>query len=263
MLAKRSSRSQEFLMSSIFYYAFFLILQNFSSFIISNAPAAEPLTIITEEWPPFNYTENGVLKGFSTEVVQLVMKDLNVTAHIMVLPGPRVMQQLNQYKRSMFFSLILTSERKPQYKWIGPIAEQSIYFYKKKGSALKIHSLNDAKNVSSICTREYGLIFNTLKKEGFKNLDVSNNPESIYLKTIKGRCDLAIGETPLGVVYLLKKTNQAPDSLEQTSLKLLRSSLYIAASKDIPDAEIARWQKSLDKIKASHIYSVIHQKYKN
>ena len=107
------------------------------------------------------------------------------------------------------------------------------------------------------------MIFNTLKKEGFKNLDVSNNPESIYLKTIKGRCDLAIGETPLGVVYLLKKTNQAPDSLEQTSLKLLRSSLYIAASKDIPDAEIARWQKSLDKIKASNIYSVIHQKYKN
>lgn len=162
----------------------------------------------------------------------------------------------------MFFSFILTPERKSQYKWIGPFGEQSIYFYKKKGSTLKIHSLDDAKKVTKICTRESGLVFSMLKAAGFKNLDVGVNPESIYLKTIKGRCDLAIGETPLGVSFWLKKSKQAPDSLEQTSLVLLSSPLYIAASKDIPDEEIAHWQKSLDKIKASKEYSQLQQKYK-
>lgn len=249
-------------MSSILHCGLFLILQTICPFSISNTSASEPLTIITEEWPPFNYTEDKVLKGFSTEVVQLVMKDLNVTDKIIVLPGPRGLRTLNKFPRSMFFSFILTPERKSQYKWIGPFGEQSIYFYKKKGSTLKIRSLNDAKKVGAICARESGLVFNTLKSAGFKNLDVGVNPESIYLKTIKGRCDLSIGETPLGVAFWLKKSNQSPDSLEQTSLKLLSSPLYIAASKDIPDAEIARWQKSLDKIKTSKEYSQLHQKYK-
>jgi polar amino acid transport system substrate-binding protein len=248
-------------MSSILPFGLFLILAMSTPFSISFASASEPLTIITEEWPPFNYTENDVLKGFSTEVVQLVMKDLNVNDKIIVLPGPRAMKVFNKFPRSIFFSFILTPERKPQYKWIGPFGEQSIYFYKKKGSTLKIHSLDDAKKVTSICTRESGLVFSTLKAAGFKNLDVGVNPEGIYLKTIKGRCALAIGETPLGVAFWLKKSNQFPDSLEQTPLVLLSSPLYIVASKDIPDEEIARWQKSLDKIKASKEYSQLQQKY--
>lgn len=227
----------------------------------STVSASGPLTIITEEWPPFNYLENDELRGFSTEVVQLIMKDLNVKDKITVLPGPRAMKALNRTPRSIFFSLILTPERKSQYKWIGPFGEQSIYFYKKKGSTLKISSLQDAKKVASICTRESGLVFDMLKEAGFKNLDVAVNPESIYLKTIKGRCDLAIGETPLGVAFWLKKLKQPLDSLEQTPLKLLGSSLYIATSRDIPDAEIASWQKSLDKIKASKEYSMLQKKY--
>ena len=106
------------------------------------------------------------------------------------------------------------------------------------------------------------MVFNTLKAAGFKNLDVGVNPESIYLKTIKGRCDLSIGEPPLGVAFWLKKSNQSPDALEQTSLKLLSSPLYIVASKDIPDEETARWQKSLDKIKTSKEYFLLLHKYK-
>lgn len=53
-------------MSSILPFGLFLILIMITPFSISFASASEPLTIITEEWPPFNYTENDVLKGFST-----------------------------------------------------------------------------------------------------------------------------------------------------------------------------------------------------
>ncbi len=247
-------------MSSIFHIGLILIL-TITSFSIANATTSKSLTIITEEWPPFNYTENRILKGFATEVVQLVMKDLNINDKITVLPDAQGLSALNNSPRSMFFSFILTPERKHLYKWIGPFAEQSIYFYKKKGSSLKIHSLDDAKKVEAICTRESGLVFNMLKAAGFKNLDTGINAEGIYLKTIYGRCDLAIGEAPLGVVFWLKKSNLPLDSLEKTPLKLIDFSLYIVASKDIPDEEIVRWQKSLDKIKASKEYSLLQQKY--
>lgn len=243
-------------MSSILPFGLFLILR-----LMSPTFASEPLTIITEEWPPFNYTENGELKGFASEVVQLVMKDLNVTDKIVVLPGPRGLKTLNKFPRSMFFSFILTENRKPQYKWIGPFGEQSIYFYKKKGSKLDINTFEDAKKVGSICARSSGLVFDMLMAAGFKNLDTGVNPESIYLKTLKGRCDLSIGETPLGVAFWLKKANQPSDSLVQTSLKLLSTPLYIVASKDISDEEVGQWQKSLDKVKGSKEYSQLQLKY--
>ena len=37
--------------------------------VAMTAPAADALTLLTEENPPFNYTEKGKVAGLSTEVV--------------------------------------------------------------------------------------------------------------------------------------------------------------------------------------------------
>ena len=221
-----------------------------------------PMTIITEEWPPFNYVENGEIKGFATEVVKLIMKRLKVNYSIEVLPGTRGVNILNKGPRTMFYSFIMTPERKSKYKWIGPFGEESIYFYKRRGSNLEIKTLEDAKKVSRVCCRDIGLVYDILKHAGFQNLDVGMNPEGIYLKTIRGRCDLAIGETSLGVAYWLKKSNMPINSLEQTSVKVTETALYIAVSKDVSDSEILKWQQALEKVKASAEYAKLRQIYR-
>ncbi|MFM6927820.1 MAG: substrate-binding periplasmic protein [Bdellovibrio sp.] len=226
------------------------------------AKPPEPILILTEEWPPFNYTENGEITGFASDVIKLVMKQLRLSYKIEVLPSSRGLKVLDKGPRVMFYSFIQTPERKSLYKWIGPFAEQSIYFYKKKGSNIQIKNLEDAKKVGRVCSRDMGLVFSFLKSAGFKNLDVGVNPQGIYLKTIHGRCDLGIGETALGVAYWLKKANLSPDMLEQTPVKISSSSLYIVASKDIPDDEILRWQAALNKIMATSEYSRLLQLYK-
>ncbi len=91
------------------------------------------LTIITEDWPPYNYKANGKIKGFSTEIVQAIMKVLNLNYEIQLLPGARGEKMLEEGVRVMNFSIFRTLEREKQYKWIGPIAEDAIYFYKRKG----------------------------------------------------------------------------------------------------------------------------------
>lgn len=235
----------------------------FSILPSSFARSSQALTIITEEWPPFNYTENHRLTGFSTELIQMILKDLKRKDKIIVLPGPRGMKVFNSTSRSLFYSFIQTHERKPLYKWIGPFAEQSIYFYKKKGSSLKLETLEDAKKVKSICSRGSGLVYSMLKEAGFNNLDTGVSGEGIYLRMINDRCVLAIGESHLGVQYWLKKTKQKSDAVIQTKVKLISSPLYIAASKDIPDQEINEWQKSLDKIMKSKAYQVLVRKYFN
>ncbi len=217
--------------------------------------AVPPLRILTEEWPPLNYSENGEIKGFATEVVKLVMKELKLQNKIEILPSNRGMDILNRGPRVMYYSFIMTDERKSLYKWIGPFGGQSIFFYKRKDSPIHINSLEDAKKVASICCRDRGLVYDSLKKAGFSNLDVGTSPEGIYLKAVHRRCELAIGETSDGVAYWLKKSNLPPDSLERTPVKISSSSLYLVVSKDVPDSEVLLWQKALDKVKASAEYS--------
>lgn len=229
---------------------------------ISQAAAEEkPLTIITEDWPPYNYEENGDVKGFSTEIVQAILDELDLKHKITVLPGARGEKLLDEGTRVMSFSLFRTPEREERYKWIGPISEEAIYFYKKKGSPLEITTLEDAKRVKRVACQHKGLIFNTLQQKGFNNLDTSPLQESVIKKIALGRTDLSVNAPPLGIAYFLKKANLPADSLEQTPVELLKFPLYIACTKDIPDDEIQQWQAALEKIKASETYTQIYNKY--
>lgn len=219
------------------------------------------LKIITENWPPYNYEENGEIIGFSTEIVQAILKELKQNHQIQLLPGARGEKLLNEENHVMHFSVFRSSEREKRYKWIGPISKDVIYFYKKKGNLLDIQTLDDAKKVKRVACRHKGLVFSVLRKEGFTNLDLTTKPDRIIRKVAMGIVDLSVSETPLGVKYWLKKSNLPEDTLEQTPVKLVELPLYIACTKDIPDTVIKQWQAALERIKTSATYTKIYDKY--
>jgi polar amino acid transport system substrate-binding protein len=221
-----------------------------------------PLTILTEEWPPYNYVENGDLKGFSVEIARSIMRELKIDNKIEVYPGIRATSMLNANRRVMFFTLLRTPERENKYKWIGPIGLDAIYFYKKKGNPLVVNTIEDVRKAKVVACRYAGLVYNTLKGLNFNNLDAStDNSVEIYTKLLNGRCELAVSDSPLGVRYWLKKMGYPEDSLVQTPVKVVESELYIACSLDIPQAEISLWQKALDKIKSTGEYDKLYRHY--
>jgi polar amino acid transport system substrate-binding protein len=217
----------------------------------AGASAEELRAIITEEWPPYNYAVGGTIAGYSVEVVRALMKRLGIDLPIELLPGARAKDTLDKGGGIVFFLMFRTPEREGAYKWIGAIDEASFHFYKKKGSPLEVHSLDEARNAAGIACRNYGLVFNYLKGEGFANLDTSPNADGIYRKVLDGRCELAIGETPLGVRYILKEMGLPADALAPVELGILDANLYVVGSKDLSDAEVARWRAALEAMKAS------------
>ncbi len=224
---------------------------------------AGDITIMTEEWPPYNYTENGKAKGFSVEIVHAIMNELKINYKIIFLPGARGKMYLQSKSNHMLFSIFRTKEREKMYKWIGPISEDSIYFYKKKGNPLVIKTLDDAKKCTRIAIRHEGMVKNFLKKEGFKNLIPVTNPSDIIKKVIEYRFDLLASATPIGIKYKLRMLNYPADALEQTPVKLFSLPLYIACSKEMSDSIIEKGQEALKKIKVSGVYDQIFIKYMN
>ena len=209
------------------------------------------ITLITEEWPPYNYVEQGRLIGVSVRIVQALLRELERGDPIRVYPSQRAKLLLDSQPRSMLFSMFRTPQRETQYKWIGPIGHDAIYFYQRKGSPLQIRSLADAKAVPVIASRQAGLVFNLLTDAGFTNLDATAyTGRQVYSKLLRGRADLAISDSPLGVQYQLQQMGVPADALQQTQVKVVDSDLYIAASLDFPDTEIALWQQALDRLRA-------------
>jgi len=224
--------------------------------------AGQTMSIVTEEWAPYNYSEDGGLKGFSVEIVRAIAKQLDADIDIQLLPSMRARASLEGNRRTMLITMLRTPERETKYKWIGPLGDSAIYFYKRKGDSHEVRTLEDAKKARSICSRFGGLTTARLQAAGFTNIEAgASDGKAVYKMLILGRCDLAVSDSPLGVVHLLKQIDYPLDAVVQTPVKLVSSPVYIACSKDISDAEIARWQAALDGLKASGAFQAILKKY--
>ncbi|WP_028878166.1 substrate-binding periplasmic protein [Terasakiella pusilla] len=220
------------------------------------------VTVFSDEWAPYNYLEAGVFKGIAVEVLQDLLNQLETTADFVVLPGMRALTNFEKKSGSLYVSLFRTKDRENKYQWVGPIISSSVYFYKRAGSPLEIKSLEDAKRVDRVASRQSGLVHRLLKKNGFTNLeDTAKNGWEVYRKLLAGRSDLGISDSPLGVKYVLKSLGQPLTALIQTPVKILDMELYIAVHKSVPSEQVAQWQAVLDRMKASGRYDQIIKKY--
>ncbi|WP_163031992.1 transporter substrate-binding domain-containing protein, partial [Pseudomonas viridiflava] len=90
---------------------------------------ADHYQVVTEEWAPYNYLENGQLTGMTTEIVRAIMK---VTGHgftIVLAPSMRASHILKMRPKTIMYSMFRTPAREHLYKWVGPILEESIHPY--------------------------------------------------------------------------------------------------------------------------------------
>lgn len=61
---------------------------------------AEPYRVITEEWAPYNYLENGQITGMATEVVRAIMNLTGDDFEVVLQPSMRATHTLQTRPRS-------------------------------------------------------------------------------------------------------------------------------------------------------------------
>jgi polar amino acid transport system substrate-binding protein len=222
------------------------------------AATGETFKIMTEEYPPFNFMEEGKLTGLSTEVVQQLAKKIGHPEKIEMLPWARAYGLIQQSDGQILFSMTRTEEREKMFKWVGPIASNKWVFFAKKGSGITLGSLEDAKKVEKIGTYKDDAAESFIKAEGFTNIDSVVNDDQNVPKLMAGRINLwIVGE--LQGIHKAKAKGVA-DQLEKV-LDVKDTQLYIAFSKNTSDAEVAKWQAALDAMKADGSYDALIMKY--
>lgn len=223
---------------------------------------AAPYQVVTEEWAPYNYVQNGQLTGMATDIVRAIMALTGDDFAVTLLPSMRTVLNLQNRPRTIMFSMFRTAEREPLYKWVGPIVEESIHPYQLADGRPLLYTLDQLRQVAQITTRHAGLIPEQLRAMGFTNLDRSANESlQLYRMLLAGRTDVIVGDTDAGVAYYSRQLQIDPGTLRRIPVEIYRSSLYIAFSLDCDDAVVASWAKALEQLRASGELARIQRLY--
>ena len=115
------------------------------SVLFMAVPAAHALTFLTEENPPFNYTEQGKVAGLSTEIVSELGKRSGIALEIKSLPWEKAYVATQADKETCLYSTVRLDNRERLFHWIGPIATNRWVLIGKRDFAGSVKIVEDAK----------------------------------------------------------------------------------------------------------------------
>lgn len=239
------------------------ILLGFSLFLTSNPAFAEgeeqPFRIITEEFPPYNYTtDDGKILGISTEIVREILKRTGHPDNIEVMPWSDGYRLVQEEDNIILFSTTRSPAREKLFKWVGPLVPNNSVFFARRSAGISIASLEEAKKVKAIGVYKDDFGELLLKGKGFSNLDAVLENSLNVQKLLEGEIDLWIANELTGK-HMIARAG-AGGSIEKV-FEVQKNYMSIAFSKSTPDAVIDKWQKVLDEIKADGTYAQIFSQW--
>lgn len=226
---------------------------------------AQTLKVVTEEFPPYNYTENGRLTGFSTEVVRAVLREVRLDGEFQSLPWARAYNTVQNEEGVLIYSIGRTPQRESLFKWVGVIAPTQYFLYSLPERKLKLERLELAKDFQTATVNEdVGEQF--LVAQGFvkgRHLQSSVKYELNYEKLKRGRVDLWI-MNELTAMYIARQAGDDPARSLTRSLAipdLGNPGYYMAFGLKTPDALVERLRKGLEAVKSNGTYDTLRKKW--
>lgn len=216
--------------------------------------AGNALTLFTEDIAPFNYMENGTLRGASFGIISAVLARCGMgtaTSDIHVLPWARAVHMTQTTPDALLFSAARTPQRETMFKWVGPVLPVTVGAVVRKDfsaaprhfedlAALRIATVRNSAGEQLLVER--GLALNALHS--------TSNPEEAVRMLSTNRVDVII----FNIHTILHTMQQLGiDSSEYTvSLTIARFELFMAFNPDTDDALLARLQNTLDDMRCNN-----------
>ncbi|HEX9777294.1 MAG TPA: ABC transporter substrate-binding protein [Geopsychrobacteraceae bacterium] len=235
--------------------------------LAGNLPAQsiDDLVIVTEEYPPFNFTENDRRQGISTDVLIEMLKLSG--AHqgrddIGFLPWASAYNLALNRKNVLLYSTTYTETRAPLFKWVGPILKSRFVLFARKDAKLKIASLNEINERKL----RVGVVLNDvgeqmLLEQGLNRSRLYRYNHGAHMVTMlhNRRIDLlAYGQ--IATRWFFKDRGYSPDDFEEVFF-LQESDYYYALNRKTDDKIVSQLQAAFDQVKESGTLAEIVQNY--
>ncbi len=227
--------------------------------ITGQSVLCEELTILTENLPPLNYVENGVLVGPSVEIVKEIQRRVGSQEQIQVYPWARAYKMALEDENVILFGMTHTKVREDKFKWIGPLATKRDILVAKKDSGIKIKDLEDAKKVKRIGTLRDDTRERLLKRHGFTNLESVSDEQLNAKKLALRRIDLWAYKIP-GLRTVCDLAGVDYTKFEEV-YHLREIDLMIAFSKKTSDSIVQKWRNAFNEMLADGTIMQIRKKW--
>jgi polar amino acid transport system substrate-binding protein len=217
----------------------------------TQASAAEPLTYVTEAYPPYNFSDHNILRGIAVDLL-IVASQQTATpvlrSQIRLMPWARSYRDALKTPNYVLFSTTRTPEREKLFKWAGPITTNRVVLLAKKSRGMQINSLADLQHLRIGSIRD-DVGEQLVRELGVQDsqLNLAANGDALAHQLQAGRIDLWAYDQN-AAQWFIRNAGLEPDDFESV-YTLQEGQLWYAFNPAVSDAQVAELQKALDAIR--------------
>ena len=198
------------------------------------ASFANPLKLVTLQYPPYEYEENGKITGIAVDIVEEVFKRMEQPITIKIYPWARAIRYIEKGTADAIFTAYKTSERETFADYSTEILmPQVVSLFVKKDSPIVFDGkLSKLSQYSFGLVRKisYGKALDSAVKDGvLKKIEITSNGKQNAQKLLGGRFDILVSNK-YGALYIFKQLNKL-NMIQELSPELQSIPSYIAFSK--------------------------------
>lgn len=235
---------------------------SFENIYSSWLPADTPpgiIQLVTEEYPPITFMQEGEPSGFVTDMVREITVRLDIDGNINLTSWKNAYNMALVHPNVIIFSMDRTEAREDLFQWVGPVGQNSAMLFARKGSGISIGSMEEAKNIESIATTTEWWTEQHLQAAGFTNLISSPEPVENVRQLMQGEVELSIF-TDVTIPEIVKSAGYDMDDLEPV-FTVEQNYFYIGISRGTSPEMVEKWQSTLDNMKNDGTFEEIYRNY--
>ena len=233
--------------------------------LLSALPAAaqQTLRLVTGELPPYAFhvppptvAEQGEAQGLVLDVVREVARRIGHPQGVEFMPWARAQELAMTRPGIGILALTRSPEREDRYAWVFNVVTDDLVLVGGAGV--------DASSLEPVRSRPTGVLLRSgaeqlLRERGFARVQPAPE-EWINAQRLRDRLIDAWLAPRLMVLHAVREVGGDVSSLNIGAV-VRRSEIWFAASRTLPEAEIARWRRGFDEMRADGTYDRILARY--
>lgn len=214
---------------------------------VSAEPPA-PLSYLTEAYPPYNYSDDNILRGIAVDLLVSASQHTRQPVsrgEIRLQPWPRAYRTVLNKANTVLFSTTRTEEREKLFKWAGPIATTRVVLLARKSQQIRIESPADLQRYRiGTVPDDIGEQLVLAMGVNATQLKHSSNASALAQQLQAGRIDLWAYEENVAH-WFLRNAKLNPDDFESVYL-LKQGELWYAFNPKVSDTQVSDLQQAID-----------------
>ncbi|SON52656.1 substrate-binding periplasmic protein [Vibrio tapetis] len=208
------------------------------------------LTIYTEEFPPYNFTENGELRGITVDLLLEATKRVGKPIEaddIKVHPWARSYRRVQVEPNTMLFSMAHIPSREKLFKWVGPIGQTRVVLLAKKNRGINISEPSQLLNYK-IGTIRDDVAQKLVEQSGVdaETIEHTSTTTSLAKMLDLGRIDLWAYEEN-AALWVMEQSGLDSRDFEPVYV-LMELDMYFALNRGTEQSTVDELQKAIEDV---------------